>query len=269
MGWTTTGDIHEFVGAAGRYLASGPVDNTVLLTEAAYLTAGPLDPDDQQYGWWRDESDEVTAAFVAAPRHPPVLSPMSRTALDELVDVLPAPRAVGVDAMLADDAVESWSRAGTRLVARSRIGLHRLARPVGPPRAAGVARTAVAADRALLDGWFDQMMAAHPEDPSDRAYVVDDPLECGGITLWEVDGRPVAMAGRSRLVAGMVRVGAAFEVQPGAGHADAALAVCVAAAASLAEHVLVFVGSDDDAGTHLARELGFVHVLDRVMLTSS
>ena len=83
-----------------------------------------------------------------------------------------------------------------------------------------------------------------------------------------VQGRLV-FATRSRLVAGMVRVGAAFEVQPGAGHADAALAVCVAAAASLAEHVLVFVGSDDDAGTHLARELGFVHVLDRVMLTSS
>ncbi len=269
MSWTTTGDIREFVAVAGRFLEADPVGNTVLLTEAAHLSARQSDAHDQQYGWWRDEAGDVAGAFLQAPRHAPILSPLTEDALVGLAEALPGLDAVGVDARGADAAIAAWAHVGVRLGMRSRIGLHRLERPGRPVRSSGVARTAVAADRDLLVTWFEQLMAASPGDPSDREYVVDDPLEYGGITLWEVDRIPSAMAGRSRLAAGMVRVGAVFEVEPGAGHGDAALAQCAATSRTLAEHVLLFVGSDDQRGADLARHLGFDHVLDRVMLVRS
>ena len=104
------------------------------------------------------------------------------------------------------------------------------------------------------------MMAASPGDPSDLAYVVDDPLSCGGITLWDVDGVPVAMAGRSRLVAGMVRLGAVF---PDDAYGWAAFTAACVQAQLDAQDVLVFAPSPADA-TYL--DLGFVPVLDRVLL---
>ena len=77
-------------------------------------------------------------------------------------------------------------------------------------------------------------MEAHPDDPSELSYVVDDPIAYGGITLWEVDGVPVAMAGRSRLVAGMVRLGAVYAAHNDADGEAALIAAGQAARKSLA-----------------------------------
>jgi hypothetical protein len=108
--------------------------------------------------------------------------------------------------------------------------------------------------------WYDRMMTASPGDRSDLAYVVDDPLSYGGITLWEVDGVPVAMAGRSRLVAGMVRLGAVY---PEDDHGRAAFAAACRRAQERAKDVLVFARSRDDKAY---LDLGTVPVLDRVLL---
>jgi hypothetical protein len=73
------------------------------------------------------------------------------------------------------------------------------------------------------------------------------------------------MAGRSRLVAGMVRLGAVFaphEEQDG----KAAFAAACAAATRIARDVVVFAGADDEGTDAAYRELGFRPVLDRVML---
>ena len=119
---------------------------------------------------------------------------------------------------------------------------------------------------ALLVAWYERLMAANPGDPSEQAYVVDDPLSFGGITLWEADGEPVAMAGRSRVVAGMTRLGAVFEAVPGKGYGDAAFAAACSDAARRARDVLVFIGASDTAGAATARALGFAPVVERVML---
>jgi hypothetical protein len=160
--------------------------------------------------------------------------------------------------------VTAWRRGrGIVLAPRSRITLYRLAdlHPPAPPP--GRARTASSADRDVLVGWYHRLMAENPGDPSDLAYVVDDPLGYGGITLWEAGGTPVAMAGRSRLVAGMVRLGAVYSVR-GPAYGEAAFAAACAAARDVAGDVLVF----GDATGAAYRRLGFEPVLERVMLTA-
>lgn len=280
VSWSVTSDIGEFVATAGSLMRARPVDNTVLLTEAAYLAARPTADADQLYGWWRSARGAVTGAFVQAPRHPPVLSVLSADAHDalaSLVDVLPPASSLGVDGRSVDAVTSAWrDAAGVVLAERSRIRLYRLGRLNAPSAQAGRARVATKADRVLLVSWFERLMAEHPDDPSDLAYVVDDPIGYGGITLWEVDGVPVAMAGRSRLVAGMVRLSAVWAAFDGGAGDDLSSqraafeeAVFVAAAASaqqVARDVLMFAGAADEAGDAAHRRLGFTPVLDRVML---
>jgi hypothetical protein len=268
--WSTSSDVHAFLAAAGVFLEADPVAHTVLLTEAAYLAARPHAGDDQRYGWWRPAGGgPVEGALLQAPRHPPILSTMPAAALESLVDLLPDLPPIGVDGRLVDPAVAAWRRRGMELTERSRIRLHRLRdlRPPAPP--AGRARVATRADRDRLVTWYERLMAAFPDDPSDLAYVVDDPIGYGGITLWEVDGTPTAMAGRSRLVAGMVRMGAVYAPEdPGdvQGLGQAALVAACAAARAVARDVLIFSGTADTGAADSYRSLGFEPVLDRVML---
>jgi hypothetical protein len=264
VSWRLSADVHEFDAVAGDFLREHPVDHTVLLTETAYLTARPSAATDQLYGWFQPADGPVSAAFVQAPRHAPVLSLAPPAAIESLVDVLPDLTRIGVDGRLVVDVAAAW-RDRTPLVERSRIRLYRLDewRPRALPT--GQARVATLDDRDRLVDWFGQLMAAHPDDPSELAYVVDDPLSYGGITLWEIDGVPVAMAGRSRLVAGMVRLGAVFAPDH-ADHGDAAFVAAIQAARGIADDVLVFAASHDAAGDAHYRSLGFVPVLDRVML---
>lgn len=248
--WSIAESAGAFLGAAGEFLGAAPVENTVLLTEAAYLDARPAEG--ARFGWFRTARD-VEGAFVQAPRHAPVLSRMPTIALESLVDIVAPP--FDVDSRDLPEATRIWGAS-----TENRITLYRLetlrarAAPQGSPR------TATSADRERLVDWYDRMMAASPGDPSDLAYVVDDPLSYGGITLWEVDGGPVAMAGRSRLVAGMVRLGAVY---PDDVHGQAAFAAACGDAMEIARDVLVFAPSPDNA-TYL--DLGFAPVLDRVLL---
>lgn len=250
--WSIAEDAGEFLRAAGEFLGAAPVDNTVLLTEAGYLEAYPSSG--ARFGWHRT-AHGVAGAFLQAPRHPPVLSMMSDDALESLVDIVAPP--FDVDGRMVPRSKRIWD-----IERESRITLYRLGTLRVQAQPPGRARIATPADRERLMRWFDTLMAASPGDPSDLAYVVDDPLSYGGITLWEVDGVPTAMAGRSRLVAGMVRLGAVY---PDDEYGRAAFAVACAEAREYARYVLVF--GPDGVGTGY-RDLGFEPVLDRVLLSA-
>lgn len=231
MAWTTTTDVREFLDAAGGFLRSRPVDHTMLLTEAAYLEACPTGRD-QLYGWWA--AGPVEGAFLRAPGHAPLVSLLPGAAWEPLAAVLPGVTRLGVDARSVRAATEVWPG----LAEQSRVKVCR-ARPL-PVSSPGRARVATPGDRDLLVAWYHELMAANPGDPSDLAYVVDHPLTYGGLMLWEVDGEPTAMAGRTPVIAGMTRVGASFGVD-----AAAALAAVCAEAAAHASDVLTLTTAGD------------------------
>src|SRR5436190_11572244 len=70
MAWTLTGDVAEYLTAAGDFLRSRAVENTVQLvaTEtirvrgaAAFGDGAPL------FGWWAAPGEPVSAAFMHTP----------------------------------------------------------------------------------------------------------------------------------------------------------------------------------------------------------
>ena len=271
MSWSTTGNVHRFLAEAGGFLRARPVEHTVLLTEAAYLQARPGTAADQEFGWWRDAKGAVAGAFLRAPRHAPVLSPMPAEAVESLTESLSKAEAVEADAETAETVAVAWKqRLGRELAELSRITLYRLEHFVAPDQPRGRARVAAPSDREVLLHWYKMLMKGVPEDPSEAEYVVDDPIGFGGITLWEVDGEPVAMAGRSRLVAGMVRLGAVYAPGDVDSYADtyanAAFVAACRAARELADHVLVFAPSGNHETAERFAALGFRPVLERVML---
>ncbi|WP_143448391.1 hypothetical protein [Kineosporia sp. A_224] len=266
MVWSTTRDAAAFRAAAEPFLAHDPLACTVLLTEAAYLEARPSKAPGLLLGWWRDDVGEVAGAVVVAPGHRPVLSPMPRPALEQLVDLLPDLAPCEVDGRDEGAATRVWqARHGSRLVAARRTQVHRLG-PDGPGVVApGRARTATLADRGLLVSWYGDLLAGVPDEPTDLAYLVDEPLSYGGAVLWEVDGVPEGVATRSRCVAGMVRVGAVYAPRDEV-FGRAAFAALCEMSRSVADHVVVLGRADDGAAGVWYRGLGFAPAGQRVLM---
>lgn len=264
MAWSTTSDIRMFADQALAFLAIEPVAHSVLLTEADHLLRHPEPDADQCYGWWVDASGAVAGAFVQGPRHPLLLSLVPDEALVALPSALPGTTRIGVDERYVDRARSVWPGETSDLL---RISVHRLERDVAAPAAGGTARSATHTDRELLVAWFEMFRAQHPDDPSDLAFVVDDPLHDGAIVLWEIGGEPVAMCSRTPVVAGVSRMGLVFSPSGDPHLERAALAAGCALARKAADVVLAFSPGGGSRQSIELRDLGFAPVGGRVLLS--
>jgi hypothetical protein len=272
VAWTQTADAAELWRLAGPWLGEHPVENAPLLAELAHLLATDAAPQGLACGWWSDDSGVVGGAYVQAPRHNPLLTRMTRAALDKLV-ALDARRsarmaAVGVPGVVAEDVVQAWAAAGTTLTPARSFTVHALEGRPAAPTCAGRSRVAEPADEPMLHRWFDELMAGLPGDPSDRAYVVDDPLAAGGLVLWEVDGDAVAMCSRSRALADTVRMGASYAPGGEAAYVQAAFGAAAVEARRHARHVTVLAVTGDEHEEARLAAAGFVPAATRVLLTA-
>jgi len=272
--WTQTTDLDEFTAAAGEFLRAQPVAHTLHLTTADGLRArGPhaFGYADPRFGWWRSDGGDVTAAFLHTPPRPLMLTGVPADAQPSLVDVL-----TGVDAFHAErgdaEAIAAqWCRrtgGAADMTAASR--LYRLGELTPPdPAPPGRARVATPDDHALLLRWYESFHAEIGEEGANLAQAVDHRISYGGLLLWEVDGIPVSMAGRTEPAAGMVRVAPVFtprEVR-GRGYAAGATVAVSRAAARLADVVLLFTDLDNPTSNRLYQRLGYRPVVDRHLIT--
>lgn len=264
--WVTTSDAGLFLAEAHSFLAADPVANNALLTEARFWVQLSDPPPGARFGWWVDEG-EARGAFVEIPDHVPVCSPLTADSIAGLAAELAHASRVAVEARDAAAVVEAWRAHGRVLLPVARRTLLRLDDLRTPELAAGTPRLADAGDLTLLRSWFELFRERHPEDPSHVEFVVDQPLREGGIVLWELDGDPVAMASRTPEVAGMTRMGLAFQPAEGATYAEAAFTMACAEAARRVDHVLVLSGSPQSTAAY--RSLGFEPVLDREVLAQN
>ena len=151
MSWQTTGDVTEFLAAAGPYLRRERVRNTVLLsvTETmrvnAAASAGSSSPSAGQpesasasadgaagraarplFGWWSDRAGAVAGAFMHTSPFPVVLTEVALAAAAELAAVTLAARPLGgVNAYpeVAEEFADGWrhgSPGGSRDGSRDR-----------------------------------------------------------------------------------------------------------------------------------------------------
>ena len=263
MTWEATTEVGRFLAHAGSFLDADPVANNVLLTEARFWSRLSSPAPGARFGWWI-EGEEVSAAFVQIPDHATVCSPLPASSAASLPPVLANASHLGVQAGDVAAVTASWRAHSQVLTPRARLTLLRLDQLRARALPEGIARRAGASDLPLLRSWFSLFQQRHPDDFSHVEFVVDQPLADGGVLVWEVEGRPMAMASRTPRTAGMVRMGLAFQPTEGTTYADAAFDVACEEAARIADHVLVLSGTDESTATLTFR--GFAPVLDRVVL---
>ncbi|HEY4465366.1 MAG TPA: GNAT family N-acetyltransferase [Streptosporangiaceae bacterium] len=272
MGWVITEDVGRFLAEADGFLRAGLAENTILLSVAANVQAGAGTA--VLFGWWRDGT-QVTGAFADNPPYPLVLSGMPPQAARALaIDLAGIGRAVtGVSAPPPEAAAfaAGWREAsgcGSRVTRQMR--LHRLAGLIPPAPPPGRPRTAGPGDRDLLLEWQIAFRREVHEPPDPRPHEVDDRLGYGGLTLWEAGGGAVSMAGVSRAVAGLVRVGPVYTPPEhrGLGYAGAVTAaVSRAALEAGAREVVLFTDLGNPTSNALYRRLGYQPVSDRSVLS--
>ncbi|SRR6266498_1929041 len=281
MTWIISHDVAEFLAAAGALLNSRPAEHTVLLTVAETLhrtgsaAFGQSAP--PRFGWWRSEDETVRSAFLHTPPHPVLLTATSQPAAASLAAMLadgPAVSGVNADPASAQAFAAAWSsRAGVTPRLRRRQRLYRVGQLVpARPAPAGTARVARADDRDLLLAWYEAFGREVGDVAGGLAGVVEDRIGYGGLTLWEVDNTPVALAGRTRLVAGMVRVAPVYTPatlrRRGYGAAVTA-AVSRAAQDAGADEIVLFTDLANPTSNALYQRLGFRPVNDSGWFTPS
>jgi hypothetical protein len=276
MGWTLTDSIEEYLASAGDYLRSRPVEHTVELAaaetlrvrgRAAFGREAPL------LGWCRSPAGDIVATVFHTPPFLPLLGGL-QAAIGPLAQELAARRrplaGVHGEVSLARSFAGAWRElTGAAATVRRRSRLLRLGDLVAPsPGPAGRARVASGADTDLLVRWLAEFAAETDDVHDDSAAGIADRLSYGGLTLWEVDGRPVALAGHNRPAAGVVRVGPVFTPrdQRRRGYGGAATAAVSQAALETGATVVLFTDLGNPTSSALYPRLGYRPVGDRVVL---
>ncbi|MFE2974531.1 GNAT family N-acetyltransferase [Streptomyces sp. NPDC059258] len=272
MTWTFTGDVDVFLAAAGPSLAARPVEHTVVLTVTERLRrsgAHHYGAGDPVLGWWRGADGAVTGTLVRTPPHGALLTAVPAEAVAPLVEALGAgPDLDGLNADRDTAALLAARLPGYRTVQEQR--LYRLGTLLPPsPAPEGRARAATRADRALLVAWVAGFAEATGQAKSSAEWLVDDGTERGSLTLWESGGRPVALAGRTRMLAGMVRVTSVYTPPEFRGRGYGAAVTAAASRAALEEgaaEVLLFTDLANPTSNGVYLRIGYETVADRVQL---
>jgi RimJ/RimL family protein N-acetyltransferase len=286
MGWQTTGDVAEFLAAAGAFLRAERARNTVFLTVTETMRMNPAqyhgedDVDPARlplFGWWT-VAGGVRGAFMHTPDFPVLLTALpAAVAADLAARTLAGRPLTGVNAY--PEAARAFGAAwreqtGGRVAVHRRMRLYRLAGFSWPrPMPDGVPRTAGEDDVVLLTDWL-SAFGREVDEPGrvDLVASIRERFSYGGLTLWEADGRPVSVAGLTRRAAGMVRVGPVY-TPPGLrghGYASAATAeVSRAALAAGAEEVLLYTDLANPVSNAIYQRIGYQQIEDRVVLSFS
>jgi predicted GNAT family acetyltransferase len=278
MSWHLTEAVDEFLAAAGEFLNAERARNTVVLTVTETRRAtGALSPDGTQlFGWWHDdERDAVSGAFLHTPSYPLLLSAMPATAVralaSELADAKQPLTGVNAEEESARAFAAVWrGHTGADVRTGRRMRLFRLGELAWPePAPDGEARAATRTDRDLVISWFDAFARDVNDPERDHEKEADERLSYGGITLWQVDGAPVSMAGVTRTVGGMVRVGPVYTPPGQRGHGYAAAATATVSKAALSagiSDVVLYTDLANPTSNAIYQRIGYRPVEDRLVL---
>ncbi|TYK47767.1 GNAT family N-acetyltransferase [Actinomadura decatromicini] len=273
MAWTITHDVDIFHAAVDGFLRGDPVRNTVTLTVVEALRV--QGPGDVLFGWWTD-GGRPAGTVLGTAGFPPMLSPMPERAARDLADALAGrdmelPGINGSPAT-AEAFAKAWTDAtGAASNASMEQRLYRLDRLIVPdPPPDGAPRVAVAADREVALDWYEAFARSGPGHGPVDAAALDRRIAEGRLILWEVGGRPVAMAGRTPIIAGMARIAPVYTPPENRrrGYAAAVTAAVTRSAQDAgAAHVVLFTDLANPTSNGVYHRLGYRQVEDRIVLT--
>jgi RimJ/RimL family protein N-acetyltransferase len=278
MAWTLTRSLDLFARTTGELLRAEPVRHTLPLTLLTALRAGgpsTFGDDAPRYGWHRSADGAIDGVVMQTPPFPVLVAALPAGSAADLIRLLGEdgglPAAANVSSTDETAFSAAWAEAtGSSTTVAQRQRLFRLDRLLPPdPAPQGAARIAGPGDRELLIEWSEAFNLETHGVARDHARTVDDRLSHGGLTLWEVAGQPVAMAGCTRDVAGVVRVAGVYTVpahrQRGYGAAVTS-AVSQAALDAGASAVVLFTDLANPTSNAIYQRLGYRPVEDRMLL---
>jgi GNAT superfamily N-acetyltransferase len=240
------------------------------------------------FGWWSPGEGHreghrakatVRGAFLHTPPFPLLLSAVPAEAAVSLAkDTLAGRPLSGVNAYPETAAAfgDTWREmTGGQVGVHTRTRLYRLAGLSWPdPLPDGAPRLAAQGDAGLLADWFGAFnREASPAGVADKAGLsaaVAERLSYLGVTLWEANGEPVSLAGVTRQVAGMVRIGPVYTPPDRRGHGygtAVTAAVSQRVLAAGAEEVLLYTDLANPVSNSIYQRIGYRPVEDRVMLS--
>ena len=275
MSWHLTENVDDFWSAAGEFLRSHPVENSLPLTLTDTLRTRDLHyygADDPHFGWY-ESAGRVQGACLQTPPHPLLIAGAPVEAGPELAALLvdrPLP-AVNAVTAVGEAFAAAWQQlTGAGFTVGKGSRLYRLDALTPPsPLPPGTARVTTAADRELLVAWLTAFHAELGEHFENAGPLADYRISYGGLTLWEVDGQPVSLAGVTQPESGVVRVAPVYTPrdQRGRGYAGAATsAVTQAALDASADDVMLFTDAANATSNGLYQRLGYRPIEERVVI---
>lgn len=209
-----TDDIDEFLAATGDWLRRRPVEHSVILTALESrrsgrnsLAAPPL------LAWAAGDGGEPVGAFMHTPPFPSgAVAVMPEEAAHALAAyVRGLGHELGGVGGLVDPArafAAAWvARDGGTVTEVMGQGLYAVTAPAPPADVPGRPRLARPDDVELVASWAEGFVVeTGVHRPPDLAGTIAARVDAGLLSLWEVDGRAVSMAGDSEVVAGVARI---------------------------------------------------------------
>ena len=258
----------EFLAQTEKFRAEEPLLTNLIGTVAASVAAGRRY---DHYFWWvvRDGADRVVGCACRTTPYPLVLSPMPPAAaaalagqvalVDSAVPGVTGPASV-VDALLAGLGPSRPHRVHLREFVKT------LQAYVPPPVVPGRARLATLDETDQLVEWFEQFQRDAGLAARDPRPTAVTQVENQALMWWEVDNRPVALAGHAPVVDGIGRIGPVYT--PAAhrrhGYGAAVTAAVVEALLPRCTTVLLFTDAANATSNGVYERLGFMTVAEFV-----
>ena len=269
-------DAQAFLDAAGPFLERREAEHNLLFGIAASLIADPQRPmTAPAYLAVVRRGEDVVAAGIMTPPYNLVLSwsddPAAMPALAEelgraRIDVpgLTAPPPVAQ--AFSDAWLGPHGQVAVRTLAERIYRLERVIPIHGVP---GAMRIAGTAERDLLVSWMHAFLAealGHPRSV-EAEILIDGALRTGSriFYLWEVDGRPVSMAGVTGPTPNGIRIGPVYTPTEERGHGYASALTAAASQAQLDQgrrFVFLFTDLANPTSNKIYQAIGYEPVTD-------
>jgi uncharacterized protein len=269
-------DPRSFLEAAGSFLERREAEHNLLFGIAASLITDPQRPmtAPAEFGVVRRGGEVVAAALMTPPYNlvlswtddPEAMAALATEYARARIDVpgLTAPPA------MAQAFSDAWLGPRGQMAVRTLAErIYRLERVIAVQGVQGAMRVADTADRDLLVRWMHAFLAealGHPRSV-EAEILIDGALRTGSrrFYLWEVDARPVSMAGVTGPTPHGIRVGPVYTPPGERGHGFASALTAAASQAQLDQgrrFVFLFTDLANPTSNKIYQAIGFEPVID-------
>lgn len=264
-------DPAEFRALAFDFLLRDPVRHSVILTNVDDRARGlRVDAEAPRLAIVRVGA-EVVGAAMRTTGYEVFLGEMPLAAVHAVADAYAAavPALPGVNGEFehAGAFARRWCAvAGGRAEMGRRSRLFALGE-LRPTDAAGAARWMTLADAPLLRDWLSAFVNEIGDGEVPPAELVAARLAADRYLLWERDGRPVSMAGRTPQLYGVTRIGPVYTppAERGHGYASAVTSRLSAEVVASGSRACLYTDVANPTSNKIYQDIGFEPVCDRVV----